>query len=242
MKIQHLPAYCLLLFIMVILAGCNSGDPIAERNATPPKIDSSDFAPSLDDLDKADLKKLLLENEPPGRVAWQKPEKVIEKIDNIEDKVVADLGAGFGIFSFRLAQHAKKVIALELDKEKIHYMDSVKSMELKMEYQERLETRMVTPTDSRLNQGEADVVLIVNTYPLIKERVTYLKHIWSVLPVGGKVIIVDFKRKRIPIRVPYHKQRLELYKIEDELEESGFLLAESDDRSLEYQYIVTAEK
>ena len=241
MKIHHLPAYCLFAFFIAILIGCHN-DPIAERNATPPQIDSSDFNSSLDDLDKADLKKLLLENEPPGRVAWQKPEKVIEKIDDIENKVVADLGAGFGIFSFRLAQHAKKVIALELDEDKIQYMDSVKSMELKLEYQERLETRKVTPTDSKLKKGEADVILIVNTYPLIRNRVDYLKHLWSVLPEGGKIIIVDFKRKRIPIRVPYHKERLELFKIEDELEESGFLLAESDDRSLEYQYIVTAEK
>ena len=239
MKIHHSPAYY-LFFLVILFIGCQS-DPIAERNATPPKADSLDDLPDVESLDKADIKELLARDEPPGRVSWQKPEKVINKIENIESKVVADLGAGFGIFSFRLAQHAKKVIALELDENKIHYMDSVKLMDLKQEYQERLETRLVTPTDSRLRSGEADVILIVNTYVLIKDRINYLKHLREVLPDGGQIIIVDFKRKRIPIRVPYHRKRMELYKIESELSEAGFILVESDDCSLEYQYIVVAE-
>lgn len=241
MKIHHSLAFCLLTICALFLLGCNS-DPIAERNANPPASDTARQTPSIEDMDKADLKKLLQEYEPPGRVSWQKPEKVLAKIKDIENKVIADVGAGTGFFARRLAQHAKKVIAMELDPELIHYMDSVKLMELKPEYQRRFETRLVTPSDAKLAPGEVDVILIVNTFVMIGNRVAYLKQLREALPEGGQVIIVDFKRKRIPYKVNYHSQRMELYKVENDLEKAGFYLSESDDCSLDYQYIVTAEK
>ncbi|HHM21919.1 MAG TPA: methyltransferase domain-containing protein [Bacteroidetes bacterium] len=242
MKIHHSHTCCLLLFILLFISACQFGPGGNGRSAQSADTDTSGQLSPLDSLNKADLKKLLERYEPPGRVHWQRPERVIEKIDGIENKVVADIGAGFGFFARRLAQHAKKVIAIELDEKLIHYMDSVKLIELKSEYQRRFETRLATPTDSKLKPGEADAVLIVNTYVLIKDRAAYLRHLWEVLPVGGQVVIVDFKKKRIPIRVPYHKKRIELYKVENELEKAGFLLTDSDDCSLEYQYIVVGEK
>ena len=163
-------------------------------------------------------------------------------MEDIENKTVADIGAGSGFFARRLAQHAKKVIAIDIDERFIHYMDSVKLIELKPEYQKRFETRLVTPTDSKLQPGEADIVLIVNTYIYFKNRLGYLQHLWDVLPEGGQIIIVDFKKKRIPIKIPKQRNRLELYKVEYELAQVGFNLTGSDDCSLEYQYIVTAEK
>ncbi|MBK7700753.1 MAG: hypothetical protein IPJ39_19500 [Saprospiraceae bacterium] len=42
-----------------------------------------------------------------GRAIWQKPGLVIEKLGDISDKVIADIGAGTGYFSLRLAPRAK---------------------------------------------------------------------------------------------------------------------------------------
>ena len=61
-----------------------------------------------------------------GRAIWQKPGLVIEKLGDISDKVIADIGAGTGYFSFRLAPRAKKVIAIEIDEALIKYIDSSK--------------------------------------------------------------------------------------------------------------------
>lgn len=180
--------------------------------------------------------------DPPGRVIWQKPEVVIGKMGDLSNKVVADIGAGSGFFARRLAQHAKKVIAIELDDRLIHFMDSIKLVELRPEHQSRFETRLATSTNSMLKPGEADIILLVNTYIYIQDRVSYLKHLLSVLPQGGKVIIVDFKRKRIPIKYPPAAIRLELYEVENELEAAGFSSFQSDDCSLDYQYITVAEK
>lgn len=48
---------------------------------------------------------------------WQKPDLVLNTLGNLENKVVADIGAGTGYFSFRLAMRAKKVIAIDIDKD-----------------------------------------------------------------------------------------------------------------------------
>ena len=188
------------------------------------------------------IKRLLDQYDPPGRDIWQKPEVVIGKMGDLQRKVVADIGAGSGFFSRRLAQQAKKVIAIEVDERFVHFMDSIKRVELKPEYQSRLEVRLATPTDSKLKAGEADIILIVNTYIYLEDRIAYLRHLLELMPEGGKVIIVDFKRKRIPINYPLADIRLELFQVENELEKAGFVNFESDDCALDYQYIVVAEK
>ncbi len=240
MKIRYPHTFCFLLFCFAIVS-CNS-EPTTDPAVDPPSTDTSSQQPPLGEED-ASLEELLKEYNPPGRDVWQKPEKVIDKMGDLSEKVVADLGAGSGdFFTFRIAQHAKKVIALEIRQELIELIDSMKLLQLKPEYQERLETRLVTPNDSKLKPGEADIILVVNTYIYIKDRVNYLKHLWSVLPEGGQLLIVDFKKKRIPIRFPKQKDRLELYNVENELYRAGFNIKESDDCSLDYQYIVVAEK
>ncbi len=241
MKIQYSSAFCLLLFLSV-LASC-AEDTASTAPADGTSTDTSRLQAPADNQAEAGLDELLKQYNPPGRDVWQKPEKVIDKMGDLSEKVVADLGAGSGdFFTFRLAQHAKKVIALEIDQQLIDLIDSAKMIQLKPEYQGRLETRLVTPSDSKLAPGEVDIILIVNTYIYIGDRINYLKHLWSVLPENGQLIIVEFKKKRIPIKFPSQRQRLELYKTENELYEAGFNIKESDDCSLDYQYIVVAEK
>ena len=238
MKIQF---YLAAFFVGLALftAACK-GDATTETETPSPGTNSLEPLPGDDDT--ASISNLLNRYDPPGRVVWQKPEVVIGMMGDMSNKVVADIGAGSGFFSRRLAQQAKKVIAVELDERFVHFMDSIKLVELKPEYQSRFETRLATPTDSKLKPGEADIVLIVNTYIYIQDRIAYLKHLLSVLPDGGKIIIVDFKKKRMPISYPPIGVRLELFEVENELELAGFSNFESDDCSLDFQYIVMAEK
>lgn len=48
--------------------------------------------------------------EPIDRTAWQQPGAVIDILGNLEEKVVADIGAGEGFFALRLARLADRVI------------------------------------------------------------------------------------------------------------------------------------
>lgn len=239
MTIMMKPSFFTLLLSIVLLCFSACGDPSGDAPLSPNS--SVDSTKNKSGKKGEDLDEIIQQYEPPGRVVWQKPEMVIEKMGDLSEKTVADLGAGSGFFARRLAQHAEKVIALDLRPDLISFIDSTK-MELKPEYRERLETRLVTPTDSQLKPNEADLILIVNTYIYIENRAEYLKHLLSVLPEGGQVLIVDFKKKRMPIRIPPHSIRLELFEVENELDAAGFSRIISDDQSLDYQYIVMAEK
>ncbi|MCC6726215.1 MAG: class I SAM-dependent methyltransferase [Saprospiraceae bacterium] len=232
----------LLLVLLFLLPGCRNEDPIAEQNTKAPKPDTTKNEANGASGDSASLQNLLKQYDPPGRDVWQKPEVVIGKMGDLSSKTVADIGAGSGFFSRRLAQQAKKVIAVDIDPRFIHFMDSIKRVELKPEYQGRFETRLGQPDDPKLKPNEADIVLVVNTYIYIQDRVAYLKNLLNMLPTGGQVIIVDFKKKRMPIKYPTADVRMELYEVENELDAAGFSKIQSDDCALDYQYIVMATK
>ncbi|MBK7700716.1 MAG: hypothetical protein IPJ39_19310 [Saprospiraceae bacterium] len=48
--------------------------------------------------------------------------------------------------------------------------------------------------------------------------------------------------KKLPINAPPKDERIYLDKLEDILESAGYQIAQSDDTSLDYQYILTATK
>ena len=56
---------------------------------------------------------------------------------------------------------------------------------------------------------------------------------------GGKILIVDYKEKNIPVGPPV-SIKLPLSMVEKELKQAGFSQIISDDTSLDYQYIITA--
>ncbi len=175
------------------------------------------------------------------RVIWQKPEMVIDLLGDIRGKTIADIGAGTGFFALRLVREADKVIAIDIDQRFIDYLDSVKVMELPESYQPRLEPRLALPDDPRLKEGETDIVVIVNTYMYIPKRVQYLRTLKAGIADGGQILIIDFKKKRIPIGPPA-EIKVPLYQVEEELSEAGFRNIRTNDTALDFQYIVIAEK
>jgi len=176
-----------------------------------------------------------------NRVIWQKPDLVLQQLGDLKDKTVADIGAGTGFFSLRMAAVAKKVIAIDIDPRFVSHLDSLKRLELPADMQSRLETRLAKPNDPNLRPAEADVIVIVNTYMYIKDRVGYLRNLKNGLSDGGRLLIVDFKKKRMPLGPP-QDIRVPLFQTEDELYEAGYRDIATNDTSLDYQYIITARK
>lgn len=176
-----------------------------------------------------------------NRGIWQKPELVLNLLGDLEGKTVADIGAGTGFFSLRLAPKAEKVIAIDIDPRFVNFLDSLKIRELSPEMQSRLETRLAKPDDPLLGPEEADVVLIVNTYMYLKNRVDYLENLLKGISPGGILLIIDFKKKRTPVGPP-SDVRIPLYQVEEDLYEAGYRNIQTNDTALDYQYIVIAEK
>ncbi len=173
-----------------------------------------------------------------NRDLWQKPDRVIDLMGPLEGKTVVDLGAGSGYFAFRLLPKAGRVIAVDIDPQFVRFLEDKRSL-LPSEQQEKFEARMAKPDDPMLKDGEADAILLVSTYVYIDDRVDYFNRLKSKLAEGGKIVIIEFKKKSIP-NGPPDDEKISLSQVEDELKEAGYRNIVTDDRTLDYQYIVTA--
>ncbi len=175
-----------------------------------------------------------------SRDVWQNPRVVINKLGNLEGMVIADIGAGQGYFSSYIANHAaiEKVIAIDIDKEAIQFIENIK-ITFEEQVRNRIETRLVEPHDANLEDHEVDIALIVNTYVYFDNPLDYLRRLRRGIKPGGEVVIVDFKKRKTP-KGPPMDYRVAIGEVEQALLRAGYVDIDSDDQTLDYQYIITA--
>jgi SAM-dependent methyltransferase len=229
--------YIFLLTFVIILTSCDSEGFKSGNDTKFPISHNYDFhSDGYSELDDA-IKK----NENPDRNNWQKPRKVIERLGNLTGKVVADIGAGSGYFSFQILPNAGKVIAIDIDFNALAQIDTLGKL-LPEKLQSKLETRLVGFDDPKLKDEEVDIVFLSNTYSYIENKVDYLKIVYKGVKPKGRIYIVDFKMKTLPQIFPSAEERIPLFEVEKHLAAAGFRHVFSDDQTLDYQYIVIAEK
>jgi SAM-dependent methyltransferase len=186
------------------------------------------------------FERLVVDYESKQRAIWQKPDLVISQLGDLKGKTVADIGAGTGYFTFRLVPKADHVIGIDIDERFISFMDSIK-VKLPEMYQTRFEARLTSPDQPGLRPGEADAVVIVNTYGYLSNRVSYLRKLSQGMSAGGELLIIDFKKNNLPVG-PSEEFKLSVRQVESELREAGFEVEKIDVQSLDYQYIILAKK
>lgn len=176
-----------------------------------------------------------------GRMAWQKPELLIETLGDLSGKKVADIGAGTGYFTFRLVRKGAKVIAIDVEKDILHLIDVFK-VNMDSIYQANIETRLVPFDNPMLADQEVDVALIINTIGYIENRKDYFAKVKAGLSEEGVLMIVDFKASEdLPESIAPNEQNLVSYQtLHDELQEVGFNLIRVNESMLNYQYIIWA--
>jgi len=229
--------YTLLFAFAMIFISFNDDELKSGTNSNLPILHNYDSDPDgYSKLDDA-IKK----SENPDRNNWQKPRKVIDRLGALKNKVVADIGAGSGYFSFQLLPSAGKVIAIDIDQNALAQIDTL-ARSLSSTLYSKLETRLVGFDDPKLKDEEIDIVFLSNTYSYIENKVDYLKTVYKGVKPKGRIYIVDFKMKILPQIFPKAEERIPLFEVERHLEEAGFKHIFSDDKSLDYQYIVIAEK
>lgn len=180
-----------------------------------------------------------------GRNAWQKPYDVFRFLGDLNNKTIADIGAGTGYFSLYLVQSsASKVIATDIDKNALAEMDTFAINNFNDTQLKKLETRLVEPDNPGLAINEVDIALISNTYAYIENGVEYLQKVYDAVKPGGRICIVDYKMRRLPpiAGAPSVANRLPLYQVENQVEAAGFKLGVSNDQVLDFQYVVVGIK
>jgi len=191
--------------------------------------------------DNVDNKTLSIpKDENKDRLIWQKPETVVALMGDLEGKTVADIGAGTGYFTFRIALKANKVLAIDIVPDYLEILDNLKE-KLPFEIQNKIETRLANENDPLLKPEEVDLIVIINTFSVINNKLSYLKTAKKGLKKNGKIFIIDFKSKNIPIDAPDIKDRLPINELESYLDKAGFSNIVTDDTTLDYQYVVVAE-
>ena len=194
---------------------------------------------TVDHKDSAGYQNEVVQYENADRVIWQKPDLVIKQLGEVEGKIVADLGAGTGYFSRRIAYKGATVIAIDIDPKAIQWMQEQKER-FPVELQDRLVIRLAEPNDPKLKTNEVDIVLLVNTYSYIQDRVAYFTKLKNSIRPGGDVVIIDFKKKETPFGPPL-EERLDEADVRKELTAAGYKILNVDQDALEYQYIIKAE-
>jgi ubiquinone/menaquinone biosynthesis C-methylase UbiE len=187
-------------------------------------------------MHQADFDQLAARFEDPSRAEWQKPEKVIATLGPLEGKTVADIGAGTGYFAFPIAKKAAKVIAIVIDKRFLDYIDHKKQTQ---KTGANIETRLTVPDSAGLEPREADLIVIVDTYHHIENRVEYLKKLKNAFRKGGVLVIIDFKKETTPTGPPV-ELRLTEAQVQSELKAAGFTVVSADKDMLPYQYLIKA--
>ncbi len=237
--------FALLLPMLAGFAACRDNvsagneQPLVREKIRPVNNDSAEPL-SLPNTGEGNFENLVADYESKDRGIWQKPDMVISLLGDLDNKTVADIGAGTGYFTFRLVPKAKKVIGIDIDRRFIDFLDSVK-VRLPEKYRARFETRLAKPQDPLLRPEEVDAVMIVNTYAYIDDRVHYLRTLLKGIVPGGQLLIIDFKKNNLPIGPP-EEYKIALNQVERELVTAGFRINKIDKDALDYQYIVLAEK
>lgn len=189
-------------------------------------------------MNESDFEALVERFENRDREQWQQPNKVIAILGDINDKIVADIGAGTGYFAFRLLEKGAKVIAIDIDERFAEYMEKRKQR-LSKGWRERLSIRIADEDDPHLKINEADIVLIVNTYHHIQNRVNYFRDLQKNININGQLFIVDFKKGRMPVGPP-NGLKIAASTVQEELQEAGYHTVTIDNETLKYQYIIKA--
>lgn len=218
--------YTSLFFVIILLSSCQNGQ----------QVDSAQV-----EVESVEVEEIPREADDDSREAWQKPNLILDKMGDLENRVVADIGAGTGYFSFRMLSKAKKVIAIEIERDLIELMKNL-AFSLSDSNKEKFETRFALPDDPKLQANEVDDILIVNVVGYFEDRLDYFRKCYSALEENGKIHIIDYKVRKLPIEAPDYANRVYIHLIEEELEEAGFTDIITDDTSLDYQYIVQATK
>lgn len=144
-------------------------------------------------------------------------QSVMDEAEVAPGMTVADIGAGEGYYTVRLAARVGpkgRVLAQDIDE------GALRRLGARVE-RERLASVSITqgaPDDPRLPSGSFDRVFMIHMYHEIAEPYPFLWRLWPALKSGGSVIVVDADR-------PTDKHGTPAALLFCEFETAGFRLA-----------------
>ncbi len=169
------------------ILGCLAGAALLFLAASrlPARCQHDHFHKRFDDAEKFAEK-----FDAPARDEWQKPDDVIKALEIPKDGTVLDIGAGTGYFSVRIAKAFPQatVVAVDVEPSMLQYLQKRAAGE----HLHNIITSEAADPKQIETKVPADVIVIVNVYHHLPDRVRYFTDLSKKLKGDGTLAIIDF--------------------------------------------------
>ncbi len=136
------------------------------------------------------------------RMLAEQPQKAIDLLDLKPTDTIADIGAGTGYFTFRMAQQVAKVYAVDVQPEMLKLIAKRQADN----GIDNVESILGEPQDPHLPEGTIDLVLMVDAYHEFDFPREMMQGIVRGLKPGGRVALVEYKAENPLVMIkPLHK-------------------------------------
>jgi predicted methyltransferase len=154
------------------------------------------------------------------REQLEQPEKVLDTLQIAAGSVVADIGAGIGYYSLRLAKRVGangRVLATDIQPEMLSRLRT----NMEKAGIANIEPILSTPTDAKLPAGQLDLALMVDVYHELAQPEETMAQVRRALKPSGRLVLIEYRGEdpTVPIK-PEHK--MTLAQVRAELEPMGF--------------------
>ena len=176
--------------------------------------------------------------ERPSREAEEQPSKIINAIDLKPNDVVADIGAGTGYLSFRIAPLIPKgkVFAVDIQPE---MLDIIKSLK-KDKNISNVEPILATVNNPNLPPESVDLAIMVDAYHEFEYPFEVMQGIVSALKPGGRVVLVEYRAEN-PFVMIKALHKMSQKQVKKEMQAVGLLHRETKNL-LPQQHLMVFEK
>ena len=173
------------------------------------------------------------------REAEERPDAMLDALKITTGSTVADIGAGVGYTSLRLAKRVGPkgtVLATDVQPQMLQMLRTNAS-EAGIK---NVKPILCTPTDTKLPEAAVDLALMVDVYHECSDPEATLKGLRRAIKPGGRLVLVEFRAEDPEVHIkPEHK--MTLAQVRKELEPQGFTFKESIE-SLPWQHVIIFER
>ena len=140
----------------------------------------------------------------PGRIKEERPDEVVTNMGLNSDHVVADIGAGSGYFSFRIAKLVPdgNVMAVDIQPEMLQLIEAQK----RQDGVTNIQGVLGAIDDPNLPVNSIDAAIMVDAYHEFSHPFEMIRGVYEALRPGGRIFLLEYRGEdaSVPIR-PLHK-------------------------------------
>jgi ubiquinone/menaquinone biosynthesis C-methylase UbiE len=173
--------------------------------------------------------------ERPEREREEEPSRAIEALDLRQGMTVADIGAGSGYYTVRMARKVGpggRVYATDIQAG----MLSIVQRRAAREQLQNIEPVLGAPDDPRLPPGSLDLALMVDVYHELSQPQAFVRRLREALKPDGRLVLIEYRKEdpRVPIK---EEHKMSVAQVRQELSADGYAIDRVID-VLPWQHII----